>query len=82
MLLAFYSIDNSGDYTRDSFNDMTDDEIIKSLSELLDDEVKFYDMSHYGYGAVPSPNMADFVEDYNDELLDGGWWCIALNSSK
>ena len=46
MLLAFYSIDNSGDYVRDSFNSMTDDEIIKSLSELPDNEVKFYDMSH------------------------------------
>jgi len=24
-------------------------------------------------------DMSIFQDDYNDEELDGGWWCIVIN---
>lgn len=73
MLLAFYSVDNSQGYDRHSFDDIYDkpDEIKNRLAKLNDDEIRVYDMeNHY--------DVRDLVEDYNDELLDGGWWVINL----
>lgn len=85
MILAFYKVNNSLAYLRNEFDKFYDQPeiIIEKLNKLPEDEVKFYDTDHFGYGAVPSPNLADFVEDYNDEELDGGgWWVIAINNPK
>lgn len=79
MLLAFYKVDNSLGYERNTFNMNTPETILEKLSELPEDEVHIYDPNHYGYGDVPAPNLADFEQDYNDEVLDGGWWCIVIN---
>ena len=84
MTLAFYKVRNSLDYGRHEFDQFFDQPelIIEKLGKLPDEEVKFYDTDHFGYGAVPFPNLADFVEDYNDEELDGEWWVIAINYPK
>lgn len=82
MTIAFYKVNNVCEYSRSSFNGDTPDVIRKKLSELPEDQVRFYDLDHYGYGSVPAPNLADFQEDYNDEELDGGWWCIVLGNDK
>ena len=84
MILAFYKVNNSLAYGRHEFDKFYDQPelIVEKLNKLPEDEVKFYDTDHFGYGNVPSPNLADFVEDYNDEELDGGWWVIAINNSK
>ena len=84
MILAFYKVNNSLAYGRHEFDKFYDQPelIVEKLNKLPEDEVKFYDTDHFGYGAVPSPNLADFVEDYNDEELDGGWWVIAINNPK
>ena len=81
MIIAFYKVDNSLNYDRHSFDYIRDnsEEIKRQLSLLPDEELKIYDMNSYGYGNMPSPNMADFEDDYNDEILDGGWWCIIIN---
>lgn len=74
MILAFYKVDNSKNYERHTF-DMWYDRpqvIKKMLSELSDEELRMYNMD----------NMYDvdfFQEDYNDEILDGGWWCVVIN---
>jgi len=83
MTIVFYKVDNSLNYDRHDFDAISDkpQEIIKKLKKLPKGEVKFYDTAHYGWGAVPSPNMADFEADYNNEELDGGWWCIVLNTT-
>lgn len=80
MLLAFYTVDNSQGYGRHTFDNLYDKpkKIKQKLSLLSDEELRIYDMNNYGYGNVPSPNLADFENDYNDELLDGGWWCVVI----
>ena len=81
MKLAFYRVDNSCGFHRHSFDDIYDkpQEILETLSQLEDDELRIYDTSVYGYGKVqPAPNLADFEDDYNDEILDGGWWCVVI----
>ena len=43
------------------------------LSELSDDELRIYDLDNefeYDY----------LQEDYNDEILDGGWWCVVIRN--
>ena len=74
MILAFYKVDNSKKYERHTFDMWCDrpDVIKEMLSELKDEELRMYNMD----------NMYDvdfFQEDYNDEELDGGWWCVVIN---
>ena len=74
MTLAFYKVDNSKNYERHTFDMWYDrPQVIKEmLYELSDDELRMYNMD----------NMYDvdfFQEDYNDEYLDGGWWCVIIN---
>lgn len=74
MTLAFYKVENSQGYERHTFDMWCDrPQVIKEmLSELSDDELRMYDMD--------SKYDADyFKEDYNDEVLDSGWWCVVIN---
>ena len=82
MILAFYKVNNSLNYGRHEFDKFYDqpEVIIEKLDRLSEDEVKFYNIDHFGYGAVPSPNLVDLIEDYNNEEIDGGWWIIAINN--
>ena len=78
MTIAFYKVDNSQNYGRDTFNYYFDNgkAILEKLQLLNDDEWRTYDTSRCeGNG---SPNLIDLQEDYNNELLDGGWWCIII----
>ena len=73
MLLAFFKVDNSKGYERHTFDVFCDrPQVIKEmLSELSDDELRIYDLDNefeYDY----------LQEDYNDEILDGGWWCVVI----
>lgn len=79
MMLAFYRVDNSIGYDRQSFDLIYDkpDEILEKLDMLNDDEWRLYDMSYCEDKGIY--NALDFQENYNDEILDGGWWCIIIN---
>ena len=72
MKLAFYKVSNCCDYGRHSFDDCTPEEIEQMLEPLLErDEaaiVNVYDKE----------SLELFVEEYNDELYDGGWWCVLI----
>lgn len=74
MTLAFYKVDNSKNYERHTFNMWCDrPQVIKEmLSELSDEELKMYDMDD-------KYDVDLFREDYNEEELDGGWWCVVIN---
>lgn len=75
MKLAFYKVENSLGLERHSFDcEDKSEKIMETLAKLPDGECKVYDMDNYGWGT----NAADFEEDYNDEELDGGWWCIVI----
>jgi hypothetical protein len=79
MKIAFYKVDNALNLERHSFDcESNGEKILETLAQLPDGECKVYDMSAFGYGNVPYPNAADFEEDYNDEELDGGWWCVVI----
>lgn len=76
MTLAFYKVDNSKNYERHTFDDicMQPSKVRQMLNKLEDkgDEVRYYDLN-------VKEQVWDFQEDYNDEILDGGWWCITIN---
>ena len=74
--LAFYKVDNEKEYGRYSFDTMDSEEILKALNELPDEQVRFYELC-VGY-SNKMLSLSDFVEDYNDEELDGGWWSILI----
>ena len=72
MTLAFYKVGNSKNYERHTFDMWCDrPHVIKEmLYELNDDELRMYDMEY---------DVDSFKEDYNDEVLDSGWWCVVIN---
>lgn len=79
MTLAFYKVNNSQDYDRHTFDDIYDkpEEIVLMLKKLKDDEVVFYDLSTTSTSLMWK-TLGDFIEDYNDEMLDGGWWTVLI----
>ena len=83
MTIAFYKVDNSLNYERHEFDQFCDQpqEVLDMLQRLPDEEVKFYNTDQYSWQSK-EPSLADFEEDYNDEELDGGWWCIVIQEPK
>jgi len=79
MTIAFYKVDNSLNYERHEFDADRPETIIEKLQRLPDGEVKFYNADRYNWRSK-QPTLADFEADYNDEELDGGWWCIIINN--
>lgn len=79
MIIAFYTVDNSLNYGRHEFDQFCDQpqEVLDMLQRLPDEEVKFYNTDQYSVQSKQL-TLADFEIDYNDEELDGGWWCIVL----
>ena len=71
MKLAFYKVDNSQDFARHTFDGMEGEEIGRMLSRLSDEELRVYDTEN-------NDDMVYLVEDFNDEILDNGWWCIEI----
>lgn len=78
MILAFYKVDNSCNYERHTFDNLYDkpQTILEMLSKLKDDEYRAYDTTTAT--RTRNVDLEDFVEDYNDEELDGGWWCVVI----
>lgn len=69
--LAFYSVDNNKGFERHTFDEIWDNPklIVRMLLSLNDEECHIYYF----------PEDADILQDdYNGELLDGGWWMVPL----
>lgn len=82
MILAFYAVDNSRGYNRDSFMGLNANTILDRLELLPPEEVRCYDMSRF-QATEDYPALNAFVEDYNNEELDnGGWWCVAIETDR
>lgn len=72
MLLAFYKVGNSLDYERHTFDLFNNPQEIKDmLCGLSDDELRVYDTEN-------KYDLVAFEDDYNNEILDNGWWCITI----
>lgn len=83
MTIAFYKVNNSLNYGRHEFDQFCDQpqKVLEMLQRLPEDEVKFYDADQYSWQSK-EPTLSDFETDYNDEELDGGWWCIVIQEPK
>jgi hypothetical protein len=69
--LAFYHVDNYKGFERHTFDGIYNNPklIVRMLLSLNDEECHIYYF----------PEDADILqEDYNDEVLDGGWWMVPL----
>lgn len=73
--LVFYPVTNELGFERHTFDLMTDEEAWKELQKL--EGARVYDMTRSDRNGQML-DLGDFVEDYNDEELDGGWWSIIL----
>jgi hypothetical protein len=72
-MLAFYKVDNSQGYGRHTFDLIPKySDIMEMLYKLTDDELLVYDMDN-------EFDRQYFETDFNDEVLDGGWWMIIIN---
>ena len=74
MTIAFYKVCNSQNYGRHEFDYIYDERkaIMEKLSKLGEEECRYYDMSTI-------KGACWFVEDYNDEIIDGKeWWCVII----
>lgn len=77
-ILAFYKVGNSLGYGRHQFDGFpggeyhTDEEMDAMLRKLPDDEVKFYNLDDPR--DFDGDFMGGFIDDFNDEEFDGGWW--------
>lgn len=76
MLLAFFPVENDKNWERHTFDAMDDTEALKTL--VTSEWVRFYDMSQSGTQTRFALGYGDFMEDYNDEELDGGFWVVVL----
>lgn len=74
--IAFFPVDNSLEYCGSDFNGLPEKEIINKLRDLKrsGEQVRFYNLSNNDYSSS-FLNIANLVEDYNAEELDGGWFC-------
>lgn len=73
--LVFYPVNNELGLDRHTFDAMTDEEAWKELQKS--EWIRVYDMTRSDRNGRML-DMGDFVEDYNDEELDGGWWSVVL----
>lgn len=76
--LIFYAVDNSLGYDRHTFDSIdSKEQILRKIRALPEEERHIYALTtdHDARYA----NLDDFVEDYNDEILDGGWWVMRFD---
>lgn len=80
LFIVFYAVSNSNGYERHSFDlDESNYETFKKILVMDSEECRIYCMDN---DLQMHQDLREFVYDYNDELLDGGWWCTYLYLSK
>ena len=81
MFLFFYPVDNAREFGRHFFDGMKPEEAAKILLDLKDEGecVPYYYMGN-DYPNGRFLNMQDFVENYNDQDVDGeGFWSVIID---
>ena len=82
-ILAFWTVDNDtvDRHTLDNVSDLDAFDILWHKRDKLVARFYHMDTSSYSdpFGQYGILNASDFEEDYNDEMLDGGFWCKVLS---
>lgn len=73
-LLVFIPVDNEQDLDRTVLGTLTDQEVWAKLPK----NAMVYNLDKNMAPQDQYPGMLNFVEDYNDEVFDGGWWSTVL----
>lgn len=73
-LLIFIPVDNEQDLDRTQLGKLTDQEVWAKLPS----NAMVYNLDKTIVSRDQYPGMMNFVEDYNDEVFDGGWWSTVL----
>ena len=77
MKLAFYKVGNSLGFDRHSFDDMSAEQIELHLQPLLNDDNEAAIVN-----LDDEESVEFFTEEFNDEVYDGGWWCVLIRDEK
>lgn len=83
-ILVFWKVGNDLGIERNELDLISHEEALKKLWDNQEElDARFYDLESFtgddAYGLHNHiGNADDFEVDYNDEVLDGGWWCKAL----
>jgi len=80
-LLVFWAV--SSKFERHEFDCDYDEDAFKRLwdnrkkigARFYDLNARNYNDSMWQYGIA---SLSDLEDDYNDEMLDGGYWCLIL----
>lgn len=84
MFVAFYPVNNDKGLGKHSFDHLDTHkkedciEIMKNLLTVTGSRAFVFgedEKTHW-------PTETDFQSEYNNEVFDGGWWCIALPGLK
>lgn len=79
MLLVFYKVDSKFErHSFDGFDTTNKDEAMQILQQVL--QTKNYHIYDLNGNGKYCNDAYDFEVDYNDTLLDGGYWSIVLKS--
>lgn len=73
-LLAFIPVTNENNLDRTALGNLTDLEVWKKLPN----NAMVYNLDKNTAPKDKYPGILDFVENYNDEVFDGGWWSTVL----
>ena len=76
--IVFYKVGNSKEYGRHSFDCMNGHEVLKTITENLDEDEYHIFETTLGWDSK-FPNLSDFQEMYNDCELDANWWTIVIS---
>lgn len=68
-VIIFYRV---SDYNRDEFDGMKGKDIVNKV-DADDNDLHVYCLEKENPEQLP--DLTDLEMDYNDEELDGGWWC-------
>ena len=82
--LLFFPVSNSLEIDRNYFDTFNSGvEILKYFVDNYE-QLEFYlfNMNEHGYSTKYWESIDEFAVDYNDELFDGGWWCINFDLDK
>lgn len=85
MFIFLVPVDNNQNISRDTYDNLmknSEGYMTTFLNMLFDcDGMQFFDTSTTSRSSRYE-NLADFVERYNDEDFDGGWWSFLVDISE